>query len=101
MPGHSKRSRQCQVREFAGSAERYIVDVLFDRAGEHAITNRVRALNHVTGTYRELVLSMRTRALPPPIAAMASGFPVSIDWNDVMGTPHVLINNAVTGGAEA
>jgi len=143
LPGHSKRSRQCQVREFAGSAERYIVDVLFDRAGEHAITNRVRALNHVTGTYyqeldtlgsiavsagfvlpdlrrsferlrvnqevvrdidpyrrdfgrapdRELVLSMRTRALPPPIAAMTSGFPVSIDWNDVMG----MMNWATTG----
>ena len=123
-------------------AERYIVDVLFEDARPHTITNRVRALNHVTGTYyaeidtlgavtvqgraatdhrasfnrlrvhdevvreigsfaphfdrapdRELVLSMRTRNLPPVIAAMAAGFPVPVDWNDVMG----MMNWATTG----
>jgi FtsP/CotA-like multicopper oxidase with cupredoxin domain len=32
-------------------AERYVVDVLFDRAGEFAITNRVQALDHMYGVY--------------------------------------------------
>ncbi|HKN68961.1 MAG TPA: multicopper oxidase family protein, partial [Gemmatimonadaceae bacterium] len=32
-------------------AERYVVDVLFDRAGEIAITNRVQALDHMYGVY--------------------------------------------------
>lgn len=123
-------------------AERYIVDVFFERAGDYLISNRVRALNHVSGTYYaeidtlglvraagqtrtshraafetlrtndavtreiaqlaphfsrapdlELTLSMRTRDLPPIIAAMAAGFPVPVDWNDVMG----MMNWATTG----
>ena len=32
-------------------AERYVVDVLFDRAGEIALTNRVQALDHMYGVY--------------------------------------------------
>ena len=32
-------------------AERYVVDVLFDRAAEIAITNRVQALDHMYGLY--------------------------------------------------
>ncbi len=32
-------------------AERYVVDVLFDRAGEVALTNRVQALDHMYGVY--------------------------------------------------
>jgi suppressor of ftsI len=124
-------------------AERYVVDVLFDRAGEHLVTNRVRALNHVYGTYsqevdtlgfvrvsanrttadlsrafqtlrvnqdviadvsryrehfdrppdHELELTMRVRDVPPVIAAMATGFPVPVDWNDAMG----MMNWATTG----
>lgn len=32
-------------------AERYVVDVLFDRAGDVALTNRVQALDHMYGVY--------------------------------------------------
>ncbi|MGH7463424.1 MAG: multicopper oxidase family protein, partial [Longimicrobiales bacterium] len=42
---------------------------------------------------RELVLTMRARNLPPVIEAMATGFPVPIDWNDAMG----MMNWATTG----
>ena len=124
-------------------AERYVIDVRFDRPGTVALTNRIRALNHAFGTYtpqidtlgvitvanglvqpdlraaferlrsnadviaelmpyradfarapdRELTLSMRVQNLPPAIAAMATGFPVPIDWNDAMG----MMNWATTG----
>jgi FtsP/CotA-like multicopper oxidase with cupredoxin domain len=124
-------------------AERYIVDVRFERAGRYNLENRVRALNHVFGTYsqeidtlgsvdvrprtaapdlgtafgqlrenldvirdidryrnafnrppdRELVLTMQARDLPPLTAAMATGFPVPIDFNDAMG----MMNWAATG----
>ena len=42
---------------------------------------------------RELTLSMRAQNLPPAIAAMATGFPVPIDWNDAMR----MMNWATTG----
>jgi FtsP/CotA-like multicopper oxidase with cupredoxin domain len=42
---------------------------------------------------RELTLSMRVGDLPPIIAAMATGYPVAIDWNDSMG----MMNWATTG----
>jgi FtsP/CotA-like multicopper oxidase with cupredoxin domain len=124
-------------------AERAIVDVRFDRPGEYALTNRVRALNHALGTYyqeadtlasiqvgnaqaqpdlsqpfqqlrtnvdvvreiddyradftrppdRSLVLSMRTGQLPALVAAMATGFPVPVDWNDAMS----MMNWSTTG----
>ncbi|MGH7502808.1 MAG: multicopper oxidase family protein [Longimicrobiales bacterium] len=32
-------------------AERAVIDVRFDRAGQYAITNRVQAVNHMLGTY--------------------------------------------------
>ena len=124
-------------------AERYVVDVRFERPGRVALTNRIRALNHALGTYtpetdtlgvitvtnavaqpnlrtsfdslrtnadviaeidpyradfgrapdHELVLSMRVQNLPPAIAAMATGFPVPVDWNDGMG----MMNWATSG----
>ena len=39
-------------------AERYVVDVLFDRAGEVAVTNRVQALDHMYGVYTPEVDSL-------------------------------------------
>jgi len=41
-------------------AERYIVDVRFDSAGTSRMMNRVRALNHVTGTLVDLVDTLGT-----------------------------------------
>jgi len=32
-------------------AERYIVDVRFDQPGEHAVTNRVRGIDHLAGAF--------------------------------------------------
>jgi FtsP/CotA-like multicopper oxidase with cupredoxin domain len=45
------------------------------------------------GPDRELILSMRVRDVPSVIAAMATGYPVAIDWNDSMG----MMNWATTG----
>ncbi|MGH7466666.1 MAG: multicopper oxidase family protein, partial [Longimicrobiales bacterium] len=42
---------------------------------------------------RELVLSMQVRQLPAIVAAMATGFPVPVDWNDGMA----MMNWATTG----
>ena len=116
-------------------AERYVVDVRFPASGEIALTNRVRALSHMTGSqfpevdtlatfrvssaraspdrsasfdrlhadsgvarelahYRsyfdkpvdhELLLQMRLRSLPLPIAAMLNALSVPVDWNDGLG----------------
>ena len=41
-------------------AERYVVDVLFDRAGEIAFTNRVQALDHMYGVYSSEVDTLGT-----------------------------------------
>jgi FtsP/CotA-like multicopper oxidase with cupredoxin domain len=39
-------------------AERYIVEVLFDSAGEHTITNRIQAIDHYRGEFRPQVDTM-------------------------------------------
>ena len=41
-------------------AERYVLDVLFDRAGEIAFTNRVQALDHMYGVYSSEVDTLGT-----------------------------------------
>jgi suppressor of ftsI len=115
-------------------AERYVVEVRFDRSGTVALLNRVQALDHMIGSYvaevdtlggilvssgpasrndaaafatlrqnadvaasilpyrkyfdnspdRQLVLTLRTRALPAPISNMLLGINAPVEWNDGM-----------------
>jgi suppressor of ftsI len=57
-------------------AERYVVDVLFDRAGEIALTNRVQALDHMYGVYASEVdtLGLVRVALGAPTTGAAVRF---------------------------
>jgi FtsP/CotA-like multicopper oxidase with cupredoxin domain len=49
-------------------AERYVVDVRFDRAGSSVLTNRVQAIDHMVGQYLAFVDTLGTvRIAPEPV----------------------------------
>ena len=59
-------------------AERYTIDVTFDRPGSHALVNRVRAIDHLYGRFFDAVDTLGTvtvTAGPPAMAGTAGAVP--------------------------
>jgi FtsP/CotA-like multicopper oxidase with cupredoxin domain len=57
-------------------AERYVVDVRFDRSGRSALTNRVQAIDHMMGTFLLMVdtLGVVNISAEPPLPDLARSF---------------------------
>ncbi len=66
-------------------AERYIVEVRYDEAGEHAIENRVRALEHTFGSYFSRVTPLGAARVTDEEADPET----APDWNRLRANPEV------------